>query len=354
MPGIIAMAWAWCFKSLLTADHKNLCDLTRFVHAQHVLMLYQAKNDTGDLRALWPTLRGWATHAYAKLNRLIGPESVLGAESLYMLIWDGPRISPAIKDEQLESILSSPITSGNFYFKIKLIDGWQYSMASRGMLAETESIILAQLDRFLNCGTSLRTSWTFGLDPVLDLHEYAIHLYKVWIPNPEKVSDYQARYLSYFEQEYGTLEERLCLGCGVGVFGLRHARFRAQTGLKRAQDPGVYALEMEVFRRLREKLGEAGSCLPNGDENTTRLAEQQWCFARHQGYIQARHGPRPSNASSFGAASWNSVAFPREDTEDTALYQAEAARVRTLVKEVFDEINSLGSLGGRGEAEADS
>jgi len=238
----------------------------------------------------------------------------------------------------VENALSAPISSDNYYFKIKVIDAWQHNIRARDMLKQAETLILTWLDKFLDCDRNLANLWDFVLDPVLDLYEFAIFHFQNWAEDPKKASQFQDRYLKYFEKEYSTLIERLCLGCGVGVFGLRHARLRTRTPRRqRPQSAERYAFEMELYLKLKGKLGAAGTSLPNNNPETSRLAEQEWCRCRQLAYIEAVGLRSTSAPVTLGNVSWNAV-YPSETTIDDTLFQAEANKVKRLVWEAIKEV----------------
>ncbi|KAJ9157629.1 hypothetical protein NKR23_g352 [Pleurostoma richardsiae] len=366
VPGYIALNWALHFKSRLSSETERLCDVTKFAHSQHLLQLYQARNDTGGLETLEWTLREWAGKAIKDLVAMLGPESVLGAESRFMLMWDGTRSRPpraSIPDAEVAAALDAPLTTDNFYFKVKLIDAWQYSMMAREMIQETEAVILAWLERFLSCRRSLRELWNFGVDPILDLYEFAIYFYSEKSEDAEKTRLFQDRYLAYFEAEYGTFYERLVLGCGVGIFGMRHARLRVLTSHgssprsrnSSGADDDIHATGLHVFYKLREALGAAGTSLPNDDPGTSRLAEQEWCHRRLSAFRALQGMQTVASTSTFGNASWHG-SYPSENTVDKELFRREAQRVQTLVLQVMQEIDkeeqgSSGDLSEDGAAQ---
>ncbi|KAK0099769.1 hypothetical protein ONS95_013340 [Cadophora gregata] len=347
VPGFASMQWIRHFRSMLYENRERLCDFTRFAHHQLVLQAYQSKNDTGELRPLWPLLRLWSGAAVAGLVNLAGPESVFGAESLFLLMWDGTHWYPAqtwIPDDDVYAILDTPITADNYYFKIKLIDAWIHSLRARDMLHHAERVIVRWLEKFLACDRTLMSRWDFGLDPILDLYEFAIYLYQAWTEDSVKALEFQARYLDYFENEYGTMVERLCLGCGVGVFGLRHARLRVSRlwqGDEREKpeiSPGR-VLEIMFFEKLKEKLGASGSVLPNDDPNTGRLTEQEWCRCRQFAYLDMTGLEMGKMPVTFGKALWSDT-YPKDTTVDDTLFQAEAENVKKLTQEAIEEFGA--------------
>jgi hypothetical protein len=236
VPGFLAMSWIHHFKSLLFSKNPRICDLTTFVHRQLILQTYQARNDIGEFESIVLHLRRWAINAAVELASLVGPESVVGAESLFMLIWDGTRSFPPqtwIKDSDVEEVLNSPISAKNFYFKIKLIDAWQHSLRARDMVDEAAILILTWLHKFLSCDSDLSKSWDFARDPVLDLLEFAIKITRKLLGFKVNISPTSKRNMALSRSGSALDVELECSACDMLGSGSKRSRFSPRCHKKR-------------------------------------------------------------------------------------------------------------------------
>ncbi|KAF5268040.1 hypothetical protein FOXYS1_1072 [Fusarium oxysporum] len=190
LPSYIALSWILCFhlnpplgsndlptmdKATETLDAnlplscKTFCDLTRFAEAQMLLSAFESRGYSTDILdplQLWAnSLGGKAAERVTWICKTMGPESVVGAESLMMLISCDEEPMP---QDLVQKVLNSPITKDNFAFKIGLIGHWHRRLAASGSTEKAMELVLTWIKHFSICEKNIRDTWHFYNDPVLD------------------------------------------------------------------------------------------------------------------------------------------------------------------------------------------
>jgi WW domain len=130
----------------------------------------------------------------------------------------------------------------NFYALVKIIDLRHSILIYQQNWVGAETMLIDWLSRFKAQPLKFRTQWSFTNDPVLDLLEYLLVFYRDVRLNQDWLSKYKHEYLDYCIRTYRGLIPRLCLGCGVGVFGMSFSRIRMEAVLRLSGD-GIGDLE---------------------------------------------------------------------------------------------------------------
>jgi hypothetical protein len=286
---------AWNLSSASSRkQNRQLCDLHVFASSQLHMLAFHAIRDISDRFWIPPSRAATnAIQATGHLSRLLGPESVAAAESLFMLLYEyKERKSPltSIPEELLMSILEIAVTKDNFYFKVKLIDAWINNLAFQEKWVMVRSLLVKGLELFRSCSADAQSNWIYALDPILDILEFHIVLFESWDPDQAQAARYKKEYKEYCQQYYPSSRARRCLGCGVGIFGTSFARLRIGLDMVRLQIPSTAQREPNpdeqlVFDILETVFGRSGSSAPDVTEDTPRYIEQEWSVFRFNVYL---------------------------------------------------------------------
>lgn len=221
----------------------------------------------------------------SNLVDILGIASTMACTSILHTIWESNEFGcHQVADYLCSRLLDSePLTSKNFYAKIKTIDARQFMMKDHGELDEMESFLLLWLDRFLSCSTDLREFWDFENDPILDMYEFIINFHRLFRPDEVKRKEFVGRCTNYVKKSYNRLYYWLCMGCGIGVFGMSFARIRFKTDAPDNKDEySPDQFDEYVARLQREHLTPV---LEAESELRTRADERDYCYKRLHDYL---------------------------------------------------------------------
>lgn len=329
---------AWIFTNENFKD-RPMCDLYRFTIGQLSMLAFEALRDRPKFPLRPELVAKYAEHAVELFTRICLPESTVAAAGLFMLLYEHKDRTPPLTNvpqARLQELLYAPVTSRNYYFKVKLIDAWADNLRAREPcdLSEIETLLLRSLRLFESAEEKVKKSWVFGLDPILDILEFLIVYYRDWAVNELSVQKYRNAYRVYFDGRYNHPLLRLCLGCGAGVFGMSFSRLRLLMEVPLSSSNNQ--LDVNLVERLQASLGCSGTSFPEADQHSPRYIEQDWCRFRYNTFIsmlQNRHVD--VTVTTFGQMEFGGSGYKMGISPDT--YAAEEDRIRhAMVSSVLE------------------
>jgi hypothetical protein len=330
LPSQIPCAW------IVTNEHfkdRPMCDLYRFTMGQLSMLAFEALRDGPRFPLRPEVVAKHAEHAVELFTRICLPESTVAATGLFMLLYEYKERTPpltSVPQARLQELLYAPVTSRNYYFKVKLIDAWAHNLRAREPcdLSEIEILLLHSLQLFESAEENVKKSWVFGLDPILDVLEFLIVYYRDWAVNELSVRKYRDAYRVYFDGRYNHPLLRLCLGCGAGVFGMSFSRLRPLMEVPSSSSKNQ--LGVNLLEKLQASLGCSGTSLPEKDRNIPRYIEQDWCRFRYNTFMSMIHKRQVHvSVTAFGQMEFGNPGYKTGISPD--LYAAEEDRIRRAI-----------------------